>query len=73
MVQKDLYYHEVAYVRGLEARNAQLVAALEDCAKIAEAHDCNGLIDHIDRHRGHRIAVAIRARAALAAAGHKPT
>jgi hypothetical protein len=26
MVQKDLYYHEVAYVRGLEARNAELVA-----------------------------------------------
>jgi RNase adaptor protein for sRNA GlmZ degradation len=26
MVPKDLYYHEVAYVRGLEARNAELVA-----------------------------------------------
>jgi hypothetical protein len=26
MVPKELYYHEVAYVRGLEARNAELVA-----------------------------------------------
>jgi hypothetical protein len=26
MVPKDLYYHEVAYVRGLEKKNAELVA-----------------------------------------------
>ena len=34
----------------------------EECAQIAIEHDCNGLIGRIDRHRGSRIAAAIRAR-----------
>jgi hypothetical protein len=30
VVPKDLYYHEIDYVRGLEARVAKLEAALKD-------------------------------------------
>ena len=33
MVPKDLYYHEVAYVRGLEKKNAELAAALAEARK----------------------------------------
>ena len=31
VVPKDLYYHEIDYVRGLEARVAKLEAALRRC------------------------------------------
>jgi hypothetical protein len=32
MVPRELYYHEVAYVRGLEKANAELVAALKEAS-----------------------------------------
>lgn len=36
MVPRNLYYHEVAYVRGLEAENERLKAALKE---VVEALD----------------------------------
>jgi hypothetical protein len=35
-VPKELYYHEVAYVRGLEAEIERLRAALTDIEKLSE-------------------------------------
>lgn len=68
-VPKELYYHEVAYVRGLEARNAELVAALEGIIK-ANDDFRSQLPKDWD---GDLVSDACeRARAVLTAAGHKP-
>jgi hypothetical protein len=113
MVTKDLYYHEVAYVRGLEKKNAELVAERDEARRERETmraerlDECEGLraqnaelvaaleglvnrLDeihddpayrsvwtisqmHIGPYRGPTYVDALdNARAALAAAGHKP-
>lgn len=67
VVPRELYYHEVAYVRGLEARNAELVAALAwarpfvEVFTVGQGHPQQSNIDGL-----------ARIDAALAAAGHKP-
>ena len=61
MVPKDLYYHEVAYVRGLEKKNAELVAALNDIVD-------NENVPTKSTSVGHLVSIA---RAALKAAGEK--
>lgn len=48
VVSKELYYHEVAYVRGLEARVAKLEAALLDCKRYAEVIDDEWVPHHVD-------------------------
>jgi hypothetical protein len=44
VVPKELYYHEVGYVRGLEARVAQLEAALREARKMLQWANNEGLL-----------------------------
>lgn len=56
----DLFIAEMAAALRQSAASAR-EKALEEAEGIAREADMNGLIDRIDRHRGHRIADAIAA------------
>ena len=68
MVPKDLYYHEVAYVRGLEKKNAELVAALKEARPFVALYARS--LDHLFAKLGPQD-VCGRIDAALKAAGEK--
>jgi hypothetical protein len=63
MVPKYLFYHEVAYVRGLEKKNAELVAALEEAREALRLPEWPSKITRSD--------AIVVIDAALAAAGLK--
>ncbi len=63
VVPKDLYYHEVAYVRGLEAQNADLMAALKGARGFIA-------VETLKSDRAYADMKLKQIDAALAAAGH---
>jgi Ni,Fe-hydrogenase III large subunit len=62
-VPRDLYYHEVAYVRSLETEIERLRAALEECGKPFSIANSNILIswEMLAREFNNRQAIALTA------------